>query len=195
MVRLVHLVRHGEVENPRHLVYASLPGFHLSELGRTQAEETASYLSSRTVAAVWSSPLERAVETAEVIARRHGLEVGVDERLGEWKMADRWAGHGWDELPAVFPGELEAYLRSPESLPGEPLSTLIGRMVEAVEELTREADGDVVVVSHQDPIQACLMGLIGLRGLHESKPGHCTVVSLRRDPWREVARWSPEDRR
>ena len=110
MARHVHLVRHGEVDNPQHVVYAALPGFELSELGRLQAKEAARYLSRQPIVAVWSSPLERSLSTAAVIASRSGLPVSVDADLTEWKIADGWAGIVWEDLPIRRPGELEAYL-------------------------------------------------------------------------------------
>ena len=64
----IHFVRHGKVENPGHLLYERLPGFHLSELGVRMAQATAHYIAVspqlNTVSAVYSSPLERTRETA-----------------------------------------------------------------------------------------------------------------------------------
>ena len=62
---VVHLVRHGEVENPGGVLYGRMPGFHLSGLGRQMAQRTAAYLAERDIAHLVSSPLERAQETIE----------------------------------------------------------------------------------------------------------------------------------
>lgn len=80
---VVHLLRHGEVENPRGLIYGRLPGFHLSEDGRMMAKAAADYLAERDIVGVFTSPLERARETAEPVAERFSLEPVVDERLIE----------------------------------------------------------------------------------------------------------------
>src|SRR5450755_4769818 len=80
---VVHLLRHGKVENPRGLIYGRLPGYHLSEDGRIMAKAAADYLAERDVVAVFTSPLERARETAEPVAERFGVEPVVDERLIE----------------------------------------------------------------------------------------------------------------
>ena len=64
----VHLVRHGEVENPQGVLYGRIPGFHLSEAGRVMAKTAAGFLAGRDVTVLRSSPLERARETAEPIA-------------------------------------------------------------------------------------------------------------------------------
>lgn len=178
-------------------MYADLPGFHLSGLGKLQAKETARYLSSRPVVAIWSSPLERAIETAQAIAARHQLSVRVDERLTEWAQASRWAGLCWDDLPDVVPGELEAYLSHPWDLAfaSETLAESAERVAEVAAELNeRHPDGDVVIVGHQDPTQAARLHLTGAdpRGQHNGKPGHAAVISLRAGtPWRELTVWEP----
>lgn len=194
MAEAVHLVRHGEVDNPDHVVYARLDGFVLSEVGRAQAERAAARLANRPIAAVWCSPLQRALETARVIAEAVGCEPRVDDRLLEWRLADRWAGSRWEDLPRQFPGELEAYLTRPERLPFSPesLQALGDRMRAAVEEAhRRHPEGEVVIVSHQDPIQAARMALTRLEDIHADKPGHCRIITLRPDPWRESETWQP----
>lgn len=190
-------MRHGEVDNPRHVVYASLPGYGLTERGRTQAEQVGRYLRSAPIVAVWSSPLERAIATAEPIAAHHDLPIRIHEDLGEWRMADDWAGIVWEDLPAERPGQLEAYLEHPDRLTfaSETLQRLAGRMRQVLTELATRHDGDVVAVSHQDPVQAARLALAGrdLALQHTDKPMHGTVITLRPgNPWTELTSWSPE---
>src|ERR1700722_16585277 len=80
---IVHLVRHGEVHTPDDILYGRLPVFHLSEAGRLMAKAAADYLAGRDVTVLKSSPLQRAVETAEPIAAEFGLETEIDDRLIE----------------------------------------------------------------------------------------------------------------
>lgn len=193
----MHLVRHGEVHNPDHVVYAALAGFGLSERGHAQAKDVARYLRSAPVTAVWSSPLQRAVETAEPIARAHDLPIRVAEDLVEWKMANDWAGISWEDLPTERPGELEAYLEHPLDMPfaSESLRRLAERMRTVLADIAAHHDGDVVVVSHQDPVQAARLSLTGrdLTNQHTDKPMHGTVITLRPGtPWTELTSWSPE---
>lgn len=197
MAALVHLVRHAEVDNPEHLVYGSMSGFGLSPHGLDQARRVGRYLGPRPVVAIWSSPLERSLRTAEEIAARSGVPVRIDPDLTEWSLADRWKGHAWGSIPEVFPGELEAYLDHPDTLPFAEES--LGELAERVAAVARRLDvghphGDVVIVSHQDAVQAARLRLVGshLSGLHHNKPGNGAVVTLRPGPaWKEETVWEP----
>jgi broad specificity phosphatase PhoE len=80
---IVNLVRHGEVYNPTGILYGRLPGFRLSDAGEAMAKTVAAALAGRDVRVVVSSPLERAVQTAEPIAAQFGLDIQIDERLIE----------------------------------------------------------------------------------------------------------------
>ena len=192
----LYLVRHGEVHNPDHVVYSDLPGFGLSERGRAQAEAAAERLAGASVARVLSSPLERALETARLIARPHGLTPEVDPQLTEWRMLHRWRGQTWESVEADRPHEFRGYLDAPLELAwaDESLEALTSRVVAAIE---RAADaGPVVVVAHQDPIQAARLALThrSLRLLNADKPRHAEIVHLVRErQWRELFRWAPDD--
>lgn len=200
MAARVHLVRHGEVENPDHLVYASLQGFGLSEAGREQARATARYLGRQPVVSIWSSPLERALRTAEALASRSGQPVRVEPRLVEWQLMDRWAGASWESLPTRFPGELEALLERPFDLPFSPesLAQLGRRVGEAVREIeAAHPHGEVVIVSHSAPIRAAILHLAGepMTSFRRHEPAHGSVTTLRPGPaWQVEATWAPEER-
>ena len=134
------------------MVYADLDGFGLSVRGVAQAEAAAAYLALTPVALVVASPLQRAQETARVIASAHpDARFIVDDGLTEWRLGSRWAGTVWEDLPDRFPGELEAYLAHPEDLPfsPEPLE-VVGRRfaATAAEALASIPAGDIVIVSH-----------------------------------------------
>jgi broad specificity phosphatase PhoE len=195
----VHLVRHGEVENPDHLVYADLRGFGLSELGIRQAALTAEHLADRPIAAVYSSPLQRATETAGAIAASHGLVVNTVPELTEWRLTDRWKGRVWDDLDAEFPGDLHAYFHHPLDMAFSPesLEELAVRVSAAIEGLAGDhPGGEIVVVSHQDPIQTARLAFTHhtLADLHEDKPSHAEVFTFDVGaPWIERNRWAPAE--
>ena len=80
---VVHLLRHGEVDNPTKVLYGRLPGFRLSALGEQMAAMAAKAVAGRDITYVMSSPLERAQQTAEPFAAQFGLPIEVDDRLIE----------------------------------------------------------------------------------------------------------------
>lgn len=197
MASTVHLIRHGEVDNPRRTVYADLPGFHLSGRGRRQAAWAADRLAARPIEAVYSSPLDRAAETAAEIAGRRGLEAETAPGLTEWALMGRWRGLPWPDLDIHRPGELDAYLTRPLEMDFTPetveeLAVRTGGTVSALAE--RHPAGEIAAVSHQDAIQAALLLLTGagLRRLHEAKPRHCEIITLAPgNPWTVTARSAP----
>ena len=83
----VLLVRHGEVENPDRVVYADLPGFGLSDRGKSEAAAAAGFLAPLGVAAIYASPLERAQETASFISEACGVAIETRDDLTEWLVA------------------------------------------------------------------------------------------------------------
>lgn len=196
---LVHLIRHGEVENPHHVVYADLPGYGLSARGIGQAADTSAYLADRNIGAVISSPLLRAKQTAIPIAAAHGLEPQFDPRLTEWEGGVRWAGVRWEDLDTVFPGELTAYLETPLDLPFpvEPLMDCGRRAAAAATDAAESlVHAELVVVSHQDPIHAARLVLTAATpdDYHAGKPAHASVVTLgpSESGWDLVEYWEPE---
>lgn len=199
MAALVHLVRHAEVDNPDHLVCGSMPGFDLSPHGLEQARRVGRYLGPRPVVAIWSSPQQRSLRTAEEIAARSTVPVRVDPDLTDWELTERWKGHPWNSISTGFPGELEAYLDHPTRLEfvAEQLSEVAGRVAAVARRLDQEhPHGDVVIVSHQDPIQAARLHLTGdgLEALHDGRPSHGAVITLRPgQTWREETSWEPGD--
>jgi len=176
---VVHLLRHGEVHNPTGVMYGRLPGYHLSGLGRQMADRAADALAGRDVVAVLSSPLDRARETAQPIANRLRVEVGVDERLVE--AANHFEGLTF----GVGNGALRRpqhwwHLRNPfRPSWGEPYSVLAGRMLAAMADARDLARGhEVVCVSHQLPIWTVRSFVEGRRLWHDPRKRQCGLASL-----------------
>lgn len=168
---LVLALRHAQAENPGGLAYGRLPGFALSREGREAAGHVARLLAPAPVVAVYASPLERARETAEILASPHGLEVIVDERLLEWIGREEWQGMVWDELIRT-----EEYIRLEDDPVGYCPQDPLDRVGERVLAWTKEAatsheEGIVLGVSHEAPLAAAyLVGrgrpLPGYRAVH-----------------------------
>lgn len=155
----VHLVRHGQVENPLGVIYGRLPGYHLSERGRKQAEAAADRLADAEVGAIWASPLERAQETAAPIAARHGLAIVTDDRLTE----SGTTLQGIRKHPtAFFKSPLNWWRVRNPWLPswGETFADIRARVLEVVAEAVDAAGGrDAVIVTHQTPVLVTRLAL------------------------------------
>ncbi len=159
------------------------PGIRLNEQGRAEAEALAERLARLPLAAVYSSPMERARETAQPIADRHGLEVRIHPGLHEVDCG-QWSGQPTSRLqedPYWFP--LRAY---PSRVPfpdGENSWEVQIRVLAALEEIQRaHPGGTVAVVSHADPIRLAVAHYIGMpidlfRRLSIS-PASLTVVAF-----------------
>lgn len=162
----VHLLRHGEVENPTRVRYGRLPGFGLSERGRAEVERSARALASRLgdvaapLRAIVSSPLERARESAAIVREiLEAPEPRFDARLTE---ASEWR----EGLPrSLAPRETLSRLLTPATWPpNEAPLEIARRMWSAVSEVVETwKEGDVLLVSHQTPIR--LVRLAFERGL------------------------------
>ena len=151
---VVHLLRHGEVANPRHVLYGRLPGFHLSEDGRLMAKAAARHLAGRDVTALLASPLERALETADALAEQFGLPVTVDERLIEAANHFEGLAFGVGDGSLLRPRHWSK-LRNPfRPSWGEPYDEIADRMLAAMAAAAVTASGhEAVCVSHQLPIE------------------------------------------
>jgi len=194
----IHLIRHGEVHNPHGFVYADISGFSLSEKGRLQAKAAGDHLSSEPPQLIVTSPLDRAVETAKIIAATTGADITTDDRLSEWGLGVRWRGALWTELPKAFPGELEAYLADPANLPFSPesIAQVAKRIHQSVDEFTADASGPIAFVSHEDPIHGTALRLTGEQParFHAHKPTHCSITTLMpgTNQWSRAAYWEPK---
>ena len=98
----LYLVRHGEVHNPEGIIYGRLPGYGLSENGRRQLSAAAELLAAEgAIVALYSSPMQRAQESAAIIAARLGLPVQTAEQLLETSIGG-YQGKPFSALPRPY---------------------------------------------------------------------------------------------
>jgi probable phosphoglycerate mutase len=198
------LVRHGVTTHTNHRLSGWMPGIHLTQEGRAQAEAAAQALASVPLKAVYASPIARTTETALPIAERHGLAVTKRRDIGEveygrwtnrslkvlartklWTTVQRWPGG------VVFPD-------------GESLRAVQSRAVDGLEAIrTEHARESVCVVSHGDVIKLVAAHYLGLHiDLFQRivvVPASITVISVSDDGPRMLAlnvvphsgRWAP----
>jgi broad specificity phosphatase PhoE len=176
---VVHLLRHGEVDNPKGVLYGRLPDYHLSAAGKEMAEKAARALGTRDITYLVSSPLERAQETAAPIATAFGLDVALDGRLIEPANAFEGmkfgVGDGSLRHPANWPKLYNPFRPSW----GEPYADIAARMLEAVGAARAAAEGhEAVCVSHQLPIWTLRRHLEGKRLWHHPQRRECGLASL-----------------
>lgn len=153
----IWLARHAEVYNPRGLLYGRLPRMGLSQEGRQQALALAAFLAPRPLAAIYTSPLLRARKTAEAIQRCHpSLRVRLDSDLLEVKSG--WDGRPMKELNAIE-WDFFANRLDPTDDTLETIRDRTRRWRQRM--LRRHAGGEIVGVSHGDPILVTLADLGG----------------------------------
>jgi broad specificity phosphatase PhoE len=173
------MLRHGEVENPSKVLYGRLPGFGLSSLGEQMAKAAAQSLATRDITHVVASPLDRARQTAELVAAQFGLSVVVDERLVE--SANFFEGKRVGVGDGVLRDPRNWWvLRDPFSPSwGESYAAVAQRMYAALQTARAGADGhEAVCVSHQLPIWTLRRHLEHKRLWHDPRRRQCGLASL-----------------
>lgn len=176
---VVHLLRHGEVDNPQRVLYGRLPNFYLSKLGLEMADRAANFFQDKDLVKVISSPLERAQQTASPTAEKLGLEIVHDPRIIE--ATNVFEG----KRVSVGDGALKNplnwwHLRNPW-LPswGEPYQEVATRMRAAVLSAKEMAAGrEIVLVSHQLPIYIARLAFEGRNLVHSPRKRECSLASV-----------------
>lgn len=193
----LHLVRHGEVENPTHILYGRLPHFELSAAGHEMAAQAAQYLSDegRTVTRIVTSPLVRTRQSAHPHEKLWGLTAHVDSRIIE--PVNAFEGEVMKK--ALLNPRNWWLLRNPKKPSwGEPYQSIADRMLQAIDDAWFDtADGDVVLVSHQAPIWMTHLAVAGEPLWHNPSSRRCnlsSITSFERTSgggWREVGYAEP----
>lgn len=158
------LIRHGANDTIKSSILAGRsPGVHLNDQGRRQAQALAAYLSPLNLAAVYSSPLERTMETAEPVARAQGKTVKILPALNEVDFG-RWTGRSFDSLAGDPQWNAFNLSRSGTRIPGGEIGLEVQlRMIGALEELREKHEqGLIALVSHGDPIRSAVAHCLGL---------------------------------
>ena len=179
MHTIVHMMRHGEVDNPDGILYGRLPGFRLSGDGQAQARKVADTLADHDVRAVFASPLQRAQETATPIAAAHGIPILTNDDLIEadnvFEGLKVSVGDGALSKPRHWPKLRDPFTPSW----GEPYIQLAHRMLAAANKARDAARGhEAVCVSHQLPVYTLRRFLEGQRLWHDPRRRQCSLASL-----------------
>ena len=179
---MIVLARHGETTWNRERRFQGRLDVELNDTGREQARELARLAAGRGFAALYSSPLVRARETADIVGAELGLEVRVDDRLQE-SFAGDWQGRLKPELEREQPEAWAAFVAGgPEvRFPGgESLCEQQERVVAALVDITQRGDLPALVVCHRGVIR-CALAHTHKRGLgtyHEWQVPNGELITL-----------------
>lgn len=156
------LIRHGNIDLANR-VPGRLPGLHLSKHGRAQALRIAELLKSTPIAAIYSSPLDRTMETAMPLAQQLHLEIIRRESLIEIDFG-AWTGKSFEELEHDFGWKQFHFFRNGCIIPdGELMVQVQSRMMAEIRRLHMAHSGQVVAIfSHNDPIKSVLAYFLGI---------------------------------
>lgn len=148
----IYVIRHGEYDSPMPVAPYRLSGFHLSERGKEEVRRLAVVLALEPVIAVYSSPLERTLETAEIIAASHTLKPVVDDRLVE--VASPLQGKTMAEIKKVGRWDFSIYVTTwYEAQRGETLDEIFSRVRACLLDVKARHDGQTfAIVTHGDPV-------------------------------------------
>lgn len=162
------LVRHGRTAANREGIFRGRMDVPLDDTGRAQAAATARFLKGTPLAAIYSSPLSRARETAEATARLQGLEIVVEDPFTNLDLGP-WTGRKRSEVAEAEPENWRIWIERPEDLvlPGaETLDQVADRSVARLDELVERHAGETfAVVSHRAVLKPLLA-----RALHLARP-------------------------
>jgi probable phosphoglycerate mutase len=159
-------LRHGQAKNNlERILTGRTPGIPLTEKGIDQAEKAAKFLEDMDISAIYSSPIERARHTAEIVGKHNSLDVIIDDRLIELDMG-KFTGVPYDEIFTThgnvfmkfYNGELEIAHNGVETF-SEVKKRILGIVDHVIE---NHPDQNVVLVTHMDPIKAMLSTVVDL---------------------------------
>ncbi|MGE5072519.1 MAG: histidine phosphatase family protein [Anaerolineae bacterium] len=164
MTTRLYLIRHGATPLTMEDKFSGAEGVHLSDEGRAQAARLAERLRDTQFSAVYSSPLERALETAKILTEHHGLAVNTLDGLREISHG-HWEGMSRREVEAQFPQEYSSWEEDPFTFApegGESGISVLSRALPALRQIVvRHKDENVMVVSHKATLRLLVSSLLG----------------------------------
>lgn len=164
---LIIFLRHAQAKNNVERILAGrTKGFPLTKTGLQQAEKIAKFLKPLEISAIYSSPIERAINTAKIAAKNLNLEVKTDPRLTEIEMG-MFSGMFYQDMFTKYGNVfLKFYQDNPiiEENGVETFSNVKKRVLDMVNYCSKEHKGqNVLLVTHMDPIKAMLSTILHLK--------------------------------
>ena len=161
---VIYIVRHALTDaHEKRTVLSWTPGIVLNLTGRKQAFSVAEAIKDIELDGIISSPIERAYETASIIAESKGMSVIREGKFSEWNMGI-WTGKHFDEVREQYPKEFVVWRTKPHILEvesGETLTKVAERMYSGLLHWATKYEGKkILIVSHKDPIRALLTKIL-----------------------------------
>ena len=169
-------LRHGEVKNPKDILYYNIPGYELSKLGKSQAKHSAEVLlKDFKIEQIISSPLLRARQTSKIVSIKLKIEFSISEKITEWDGLLNWKGYTFDEITET--NEYSIYKNDPTKL---STNKTFFETFQRVEELYNNNE-NTLFVTHQDTIRSFMFYKLKSKNFNQDKPGHCELQHIEND--------------
>ena len=163
---MIIFLRHAQAENnTKRILAGRTEGVPLTKTGIEQAERMAKYLASIDISAIYSSPIERANHTAEIVAKNRSLEVVLDERLTEIDMG-KFTRMNYDDMFAKYGNIFLKFYENDPVISEHEVETFPDvqkRVLDMVDHvLKKHKNENVILVTHMDPIKSMLAKVMNL---------------------------------
>ena len=164
---MIIFLRHAQAENnTKRILAGRTEGVHLTKAGIEQAESIAKYLKSLDISAIYSSPIERASHTAEIVAKNNSLDYELDDRITEIEMG-RFTRMNYDDMFAKYGNIFLKFYENDPVIAEHEVETFLEvqrRILDMVTHVVKKHKNEnVILVTHMDPIKSMLSIVMDLK--------------------------------
>ena len=164
---MIIFLRHAQAENnAKRILAGRTDGVHLTKTGIEQAERIAKYLKPLDISAIYSSPIERASHTAEIVAKNNSLDHNLDDRLTEIEMG-KFTRMNYDDMFAKYGNIFLKFYENDPVIAEHEVETfpqVQSRILDMVNHIVeKHKNENVILVTHMDPIKSMLSTVMGLK--------------------------------
>ena len=164
---MIIFLRHAQAENnAKRILAGRTEGIHLTKTGIEQAERIAKYLKPLDISTIYSSPIERASHTAEIVAKNNSLDHNLDDRLTEIEMG-KFTRMNYDDMFAKYGNIFLKFYENDPVIAEHEVETfpqVQSRILDMVNHIVeKHKNENVILVTHMDPIKSMLSTVMGLK--------------------------------
>ena len=164
---MIIFLRHAQAENnTKRILAGRTEGVHLTKAGIEQAESIAKYLKPLNISAIYSSPIERASHTAEIVAKNNSLDYELDDRITEIDMG-RFTRMNYDDMFAKYGNIFLKFYENDPVIAEHEVETFLEvqrRILDMVTHVVKKHKNEnVILVTHMDPIKSMLSIVMDLK--------------------------------